>query len=199
MCAGPLACTDGAIGNLEGWRACSSFASPTPNMSALDIFVILLLGGGALIGFVRGFVHEVLSLLAWVAAIAMLKLFHAQLSTGLVEFVGTRAGAAVLAFALLFVPTFVLVKLLARSLGGRTRRSLLGPVDRVLGAGFGMLKGLIGATLFFLLANLATDLVYGPEAERPAWMTDSRTYPLLNASGRSIVDWVEARRTLEAE
>jgi membrane protein required for colicin V production len=168
-------------------------------MSALDIFVILLLGGGALIGFVRGFVHEVLSLLAWVAAIAMLKLFHAQLSTGLVEFVGTRAGAAVLAFALLFVPTFVLVKLLARSLGGRTRRSLLGPVDRVLGAGFGMLKGLIGATLFFLLANLATDLVYGPEAERPAWMTDSRTYPLLNASGRSIVDWVEARRTLEAE
>jgi membrane protein required for colicin V production len=168
-------------------------------MSALDIFVILLLGGGALIGFVRGFVHEVLSLLAWVAAIAMLKLFHAQLSTGLVEFVGTRAGAAVLAFALLFVPTFVLVKLLARSLGGRTRRSLLGPVDRVLGAGFGMLKGLIGATLFFLLANLATDLVYGPEAERPAWMTDSRTYSLLNASGRSIVDWVEARRTLEAE
>jgi membrane protein required for colicin V production len=29
-------------------------------MSALDIFVILLLGGGAIIGFVRGFVHEVL-------------------------------------------------------------------------------------------------------------------------------------------
>ncbi len=38
-------------------------------MTALDIFVILLLGGGAVIGFVRGFVHEVLSLLAWVVAI----------------------------------------------------------------------------------------------------------------------------------
>jgi hypothetical protein len=25
-------------------------------------------------------------------------------------------------------------------------------------------------------------------------MTKSRTYPLLNASGRSIVDWVQARR-----
>ena len=31
-------------------------------MTALDIFVILLLGGAALIGFVRGFTHEVLSL-----------------------------------------------------------------------------------------------------------------------------------------
>ena len=98
-------------------------------------------------------------------------------------------------FAILFVPSFVIVKLLARSLGGRTRRhSVLGPFDRVLGGGFGALKGLLGATLFFLLANLATDMVYGPQAERPQWMTKSRTYPLLNASGRAIVDWVEARR-----
>ena len=163
-------------------------------MSALDIFVILLLGGGALIGFVRGFVHELLSLFAWIAAIAMIKLFHGQLTNGLSGSVGSDAAAAVLAFALLFLPTFILVKLLARSIGGRTRRSVLGPVDRVLGGGFGMLKGLLGATLFFLFANLATDLVYGPEAERPEWMTSSRTYPLLNASGRAIVDWVEARR-----
>ena len=163
-------------------------------MSALDIFVILLLGGGALVGFVRGFVHEVLSLTAWIVAIVMLKLFHGQLTEGLAGTGTDGAGAAVLAFALLFIPSFLLVKLLARSIGGRTRKSVLGPVDRVLGGGFGMLKGLLGATLFFLLANLATDLVYGPEADRPEWMTNSRTYPLLNASGRAIVDWVEARR-----
>jgi membrane protein required for colicin V production len=163
-------------------------------MSALDIFVILALGGGALVGFVRGFVHELLSLFAWVAAVAMLKLFHGQLHEGLMPVVGTSAGAAVLAFALLFLPAFILVKLLARRLGKRSRASLLGPIDRVLGSGFGLLKGLLAATLFFLLANLATDMVYGPEAKRPDWMTASRTYPLLNASGRGIVDWVEARR-----
>ena len=165
-------------------------------MTALDVFVFLLLIGSAAVGFVRGFVHEVVSLFAWVVAIAMLKLFHSQLWTGLENSFGSSpAAAAVIAFALLFVPSFVLVKLLARSLGGRTRRSpVLGPFDRVLGGGFGTLKGLLGATLFFLLANLATDMVYGPEADRPAWMTGSRTYPLLNASGRAIVDWVEARR-----
>ena len=165
-------------------------------MTALDDFVFLLLIGGAAIGFVRGFVHEVISLLAWIVGIAMLKLFHGQLWSGLEGSFGTSpAAAAVLAFALLFIPSFVIVKLVARALGGRTRRSpVLGPVDRVLGGGFGMLKGLLGATLFFLLANLATDMVYGPQADRPVWMTKSRTYPLLNASGRSIVDWVEARR-----
>ena len=165
-------------------------------MTALDVFVFLLLIGGAAVGFVRGFVHEVLSLFAWVVAVAMLKLFHAQLWMGIEGSVHvSHAGAAVLAFAILFIPSFILVKLLARQLGGRTRRhSVLGPFDRVLGGGFGALKGLLGATLFFLLANLATDMVYGPQADRPQWMTKSRTYPLLNASGRSIVDWVEARR-----
>ncbi|HEX6783647.1 MAG TPA: CvpA family protein [Sphingomicrobium sp.] len=165
-------------------------------MTALDVFVFLLLFGGAAVGFVRGFVHEVISLFAWIVAIAMLKLFHTQLWTGIESsFKTSSAAAAVLAFAILFIPTFVIVKLLARSIGRRTRRhAVLGPFDRVLGGGFGALKGLLGATLFFLLANLATDMVYGPQAERPQWMTKSRTYPLLNASGRSIVDWVQARR-----
>lgn len=165
-------------------------------MTALDVFVFLLLFGGAAVGFVRGFVHEVISLFAWIVAIAMLKLFHTQLWTGIESsFKTSSAAAAVLAFAILFIPTFVIVKLLARSIGRRTRgHAVLGPFDRVLGRGFGALKGLLGATLFFLLANLATDMVYGPQAERPQWMTKSRTYPLLNASGRSIVDWVQARR-----
>jgi membrane protein required for colicin V production len=165
-------------------------------VTALDVFVFLLLIGGGAIGFVRGFVHEVISLFAWLVAIAMLKLFHTQLWTGVINSFGTSSpAAAVLAFAILFIPSFIVVKLLARSLGKKTRRhSMLGPFDRVLGGGFGALKGLLGATLFFLLANLATDMVYGPQADRPQWMTRSRTYPLLNASGRAIVDWVEARR-----
>jgi len=165
-------------------------------MTALDVFVFLLLIGGAALGFVRGFVHEVISLLAWIVAIAMLKLFHTQLWSGLINTFGTGSpAAAVLAFAILFIPSFLVVKLVAGSLAGKTRKApVLGPVDRVLGGGFGMLKGLLGATLFFLLANLATDMVYGPRAERPEWMKSSRTYPLLNSSGRAIVDWVEARR-----
>jgi len=165
-------------------------------MTALDVFVFLLLIGGAAIGFVRGFVHEVISLFAWVVAIAMLKLFHTQLWTGIQNsFDMSPPAGAVLAFAILFVPSFVLVKVLARQIGGRTRRhAMLGPFDRVLGGGFGALKGLLGVTLFFLLANLATDMVYGPQADRPEWMIRSRTYPLLNASGRAIVDWVETRR-----
>lgn len=168
-------------------------------MTALDIFVVLLLGGGAMVGFVRGFAHEVLSLLAWVAAIVFLKLFHSPVAEGLVGSVGSEAGAAAVAFGLIFLPTYVAFKLFAKAVGGKARRSVLGPVDRILGGGFGMLKGLIGATLFFLLAHLAIDIVHGPGAERPEWMVSSRTYPLLNASSEAVVGWVEERRHANGE
>ena len=71
-------------------------------MSALDIFVIVLLAGGAVIGFVRGLVHELFSLLAWVVGIVMLRLFHTPVSASLTDAVGTSTAAAVLAFVLLF-------------------------------------------------------------------------------------------------
>lgn len=163
-------------------------------MSALDTFVILMLGGGALVGFVRGFVHEVLALGAWLGAVLALLLFHEPVSAGVAGWTSTGAGAAALAFVLIFLPVFVLFRLLARSLGKRSRSSMLGPVDRFLGGGFGMLKGLVGATLVFLLANLGTDMAYGATAERPAWMTRSRTFPLLNATARAIVDGVQNYR-----
>jgi len=163
-------------------------------MTALDIIVLFLVGGGLVRGAMRGFVGEVLSLASWIAAIIALKLLHSPVSAALEGPVGTSAGAAVLAFILVFGIVFIIGKMLARRLGGATRKSVIGPIDRILGAGFGALKGLIGATLLYLSANLVYDTIHGRAAQRPDWMANSRTYPLLYASGRAIVDFVEWRR-----
>jgi membrane protein required for colicin V production len=163
-------------------------------MTALDMIVVLLVGWNAVRGWMRGFAWEILSLAAWVVAIVFLKLLHTPVTEALVGAVGTRSGAAVLAFALVFGATFLAGKLVARRVGGGVKRSVIGPVDRLLGGGFGALKGLILATLLYLAANLVYDTIWGAQAERPDWMADSRTYPLLSASGRAIVDFVEWRR-----
>ena len=166
-------------------------------MTALDIIVLLLLGYGLVRGAMRGFVGEVLSLLAWAAAVVALKLMHEPVTQLLMGPVGTYAGAAVLSFAIVFGLVFLVGKLIARRIGDATRSSVVGPIDRILGAGFGMLKGLIIATLLYLAANLFYDTIYGSAAKRPEWMAQSRTYPLLHASGRAIVDFVEARRAAD--
>jgi len=166
-------------------------------LTALDVIVLLLVGGGALFGFMRGFVCEALSLLAWVAAVVALKFFHAPVAAALVAPVGTEAGAAVLAFAIVFGLVFIVGKMIARRIGASTRNSVVGPIDRLLGGGFGALKGLIGATLLYLGVNLVHDTLYGYAAPPPEWIAQSRTWPLLHASGRAIVDFVEARRNAQ--
>src|SRR3546814_7814519 len=80
---------------------------------------------------------ETLSLIAWVLAIFAIRMLHAPVTEWLAKPVGTQSGAAVLAFALVFGITFLAGKFLARALGDRPRKSILGPVDRVLGLGFG--------------------------------------------------------------
>lgn len=163
-------------------------------MNAVDILVLLAIGGCAILGLLRGFVLETLSLMAWVLAIFAIRLFHASATELLSAFVGTTSGAAVLALVLVFGVTFAAGKMIAHAIGRRTRQSVLGPVDRVLGGGFGAVKGLIGATLIFLAFSLVYDTMYGSGARRPDWLSDARTFPLLNASGQAISEFLAEQR-----
>jgi len=124
----------------------------------------------------------------------MLKFFHSPLTHLLTGAVGTVTGAAVLAFAIITGVTYFGGRIVANAIGARTRDSILGPVDRALGFGFGALKGLILASLAFLLVVLMTDTVHGGPTHRPDWLTAARTYPLLNTTSASIADFVDRRR-----
>lgn len=163
-------------------------------LTGLDIIVLLAIGGAAVLGFLRGFVTEVLALLAWMFVVLAIKLFHAPLSAVLAGVVGTTQGAAVLAFAILSGATYFGGRMIANAVGARTRDSFLGPIDRMLGLGFGALKGLILVSMGFLLLVLVFDTMGGGPARRPEWITKSTTYPLLNATSASIADVVDRRR-----
>ncbi|WP_430416483.1 CvpA family protein [Parasphingorhabdus sp.] len=163
-------------------------------MTGLDIFVLILMGGGAVFGFLRGFVQEALSLMAWILVVVAVRILHTPITDRLIAPVGSEGGASVLAFASIVIVTYALGRWIAKSIGAKSRKSLLGPIDRVLGFGFGMIKGLIGATLVFLLVILLYDSIYDPDDPRPDWLAESRTYPLLNASGNAMVDFVQEQR-----
>lgn len=164
------------------------------SLTALDIIVLLLVGGGAVFGFSRGLVQEVLTLFAWVLAIVAVRFLHAPVAVLLADMVGTAGGSAVLAFALIFGIVFFLGKWFSRSLGKRSRTSLIGGFDRGLGAGFGAIKGLLLATLLFMGVSLVYDIGYGGDAARPIWMTDSRSYPALSATSAAASGVIAARR-----
>lgn len=95
-------------------------------LTALDILVLLAIGGSAVLGLMRGFVTEILSLFAWVAIVFAIKLFHTPLTHLFSGSVGTITGAAVLAFAIIAGVTYFGGRAVAGALGSRTRDFILG-------------------------------------------------------------------------
>jgi len=167
-------------------------------MTGFDIAVLLIVGLGAITGFMRGFVQEVLALAAWVFALFAIRFLHTPLATFFEPEVGTTSGAAVLSFALLLMVPYAFVKLLAGRLGAASRNSVLGPIDRVLGFGFGGVKGMIIVTMAFSILVLGYDTVWGVGG-RPTWITQARTYSFVNASSEKLVTMIAERRREAAE
>lgn len=167
-------------------------------MTGFDIAVLLLVGAGAVTGFWRGFVQEILSLGAWIVAIVAIRVLHTPATALLLDKVGTESGASVLAFALLLLVPFLIVRAIARWLGSASRNSLLGPIDRVLGFGFGAIKGTIIVVMGFSILVLGYDTVWGVGG-RPGWITQARTYPFVNAGSEAMVTMIAQRRKEAAE
>ncbi len=166
----------------------------TAGLTALDMMVVLSVAVASIFGAIRGFVKEIFSLAAWIGGVVALRVFQPQAADMLVPSVGTDTGASVLAASLVFGLAFIVIKIAGSQLGKATRNSVLGPFDRLLGLGFGAMKGLLAATLAFLLTTLIYDVLHGQEAPRPAWMTKSRTYELMRASSDAMISAVEAER-----
>ena len=162
-------------------------------MTGFDILVLLIVGVAAVGGFMRGFVQEVLSLAAWILAIFAIRYLHTDLTEVLANYIGTPTTAALLAFALLLLIPYAAMKLIAGRLGKATRNSIIGPFDRVLGFGFGAVKGVIMVVVAFSLLVLGYDTVWGQDG-RPAWIKDARSYSFVNAGSDAMVQLIEARR-----
>lgn len=162
-------------------------------MTGFDIAVLILVGLGAVTGFMRGFVQEVFALAAWVLALVAIHNLHTPLTEALGPTVGTGSGAAVLAFAILLLVPYAIVKLLSNRLGEASRNSVLGPIDRVLGFGFGAIKGMVIVVMAFSVLVLGYDTIWGA-AGRPTWITQARSYPFVNAGSEYLVKMISERR-----
>lgn len=168
-------------------------------MTVFDIIVLVIVGVAAVGGFMRGFVQEVLSLAAWVLAVLAISALHTDLYQFILGQEGDETTSGLLAFALLLLIPYAGMKLIAGRMGQASRSSMLGPVDRVLGFGFGAIKGSIVAVLAFSILVLGYDTVWGYQG-RPVWMTTARTYPVINAASKDMVELIAQRRAdLQAE
>ncbi|MGB3807471.1 MAG: CvpA family protein [Erythrobacter sp.] len=162
-------------------------------MTGFDIIVFIIVGVAAIGGFLRGLVQEVLSLLSWVLAAFAVYFLHGPLHEFLRQYYDVEPATSILAFAILLLIPYAAMKVIAGNVGEASRNSVLGPIDRVLGFGFGALKGALIAVFAFSVLALGYDNVWGSKG-RPDWITTARTYPAVDAFSRELVQMIDERR-----
>jgi membrane protein required for colicin V production len=162
-------------------------------MNAFDVAVLLIVGVAAAGGFMRGFVQEALSLASWALTIFAVFALHTDLTATLFEFTGGAVSAALLAFVLLLAIPLTAMRLIVRRLGENARNSVLGPIDRVLGFGFGAVKGVVVVVMAFSLIVLAYDSIWGASG-RPLWISSARTYHFVDSSSEAMVQLIRQQR-----
>jgi membrane protein required for colicin V production len=165
-------------------------------MTAFDIIVLVIIGVAAIGGFLRGLVQEVASLAAWVLVIFAIRYMHPDLTMWInANLIDSQTGAALLAFALLLMIPYAGARLLARQVSDLARNSVLNPVDRVLGFCFGAIKGAIVVLLAYSLLVIGYEPIW-EEGGRPGWITESRSYGLVNEGAEALVQLIAERREM---
>lgn len=162
-------------------------------MTAFDIIVLIIVAVAAVGGFLRGLVQEVLSLAAWILAALSVYYLHSDFTAYLLDLYPLDPGAGILAFALLLLIPYAAMKVIAGNVGEASRGSILGPIDRVLGFGFGAIKGALIVIFAFSVLVLGFDTVWGYKG-RPDWIAQARTYPAADAFSRELVQMIADRR-----
>jgi membrane protein required for colicin V production len=113
------------------------------NIAAVDWIFLMVLVASLLLGAWRGLVYEMLSLLSWIAAFALAQWLALDAAGWLPLGSSPDQVRYVVGFLLVFIPALFAGGLIA-SLMQRVVSSVgLRPVDRVSGAVFGTLRGVV--------------------------------------------------------
>ncbi len=143
-------------------------------MSWPDLVVLAILLVSALIGLMRGFVREALGLCAWIgAALLAIRLYPQALPLSR-RLIGDDTVADPIAFLVVFAVLLIAFLLIAAALGGLVRGSLLGGLDRIVGFGFGLLRGFAVLVIAYLVV-----VPLLPVAGWSATLRQSRSLPYI--------------------
>jgi membrane protein required for colicin V production len=125
-------------------------------MNGFDIALISVIALSTLFAFVRGVVRELIAIVTWIVGFVV-AIKYAGALTGLFSWLDvTPAVKHVIAFALILVLVMIAGALAARMMSNAVRAIGLGMVDRLLGAIFGVARGILVIVAFALIAGVTT-------------------------------------------
>ena len=151
----------------------------------LSILAITLVSGA--LAASRGFVKEVLAVAAWIAAALAAGLLFPSIKEFTSDLVSREILADGITIGVIFVVTLAVVSLISQPIAARVQESNMGPTDRVLGFGFGVVRGALIVAIGYLLVTWVVAV-----NDQPDWLLDAKLLPIVDQAGQWLLELVPA-------
>lgn len=151
-------------------------------LTGLDYLILSIMLFFTLLGFVRGFIGELFSLISWVSASFITIIFQPSLSSIIFEKVDNHTISSFLGGGIIFVISIIMISIITTKLGGKITTKFPYSVNATLGTFFGFIKGfLISSLIFLMIVKLFVgDLEELNNDDKLGWIKNARTYNMLN-------------------
>lgn len=136
-------------------------------MSTFDYVILAALAVSGVLGYVRGLVKELMSLVAYVAAGIAATWWGPEASVWLAGYLDNHLMRSAAAYAVVFIVVLLGLGLVNKAVSAVIEHTGLGPMDH----GLGMLFGLLRASVFILI--LVTIAGYTKIPLEPWWQASS--------------------------
>jgi membrane protein required for colicin V production len=155
------------------------------SLTVFDMAVLFVVGISALLALARGLVRESLSIVGWVLAGLIAFMMFPQLRGMVGEYITNIWIGDAVTLIIVFVAPLVCLKIVAMVIADTMPRGMFGSIDRVLGAGYGFLRGAFVVSL----AYLGLDMVNEPE-NHPVWIQEAQLLPYVRDGAELLAGWV---------
>jgi membrane protein required for colicin V production len=150
-------------------------------LTGADVLILLILLGSTLIGLLRGFVREAASLAFWIVAIWAAWKFGPVVEPHLGGLLADPKVAPWVGRLVILVLVLLLGWVIGMLLSYFTRSAGLGPLDRVIGLLFGIVRGMVLVGLMIIGGELL-------HLNQEDWWNRSKLVPY----GEAVGDWLRA-------
>ena len=126
------------------------------SMNGVDLAILGVIFLSMLTGFVRGFFKELIALAVWILAFWLAYRYTAVVEAHFQSFIHDGSVRKIAAFVIILLGTIISGGLVNGLIGFILKRAGLSGTDRLLGAGFGFVRGLFVVSMLIVVLNMTS-------------------------------------------
>lgn len=122
----------------------------------VDLAIIAIIALSVITGLIRGFVKELIALCVWVLAIWLAFHYTEAIDPWLQAYIQDKAARKIAGFVLILLATLIAGAIINAVFSFILKRSGLSGTDRILGMGFGFVRGVFIVSLIMLVIQMTS-------------------------------------------